>query len=39
MTDAPLVRFAGVRKSYGDFQAVKGIDFDIARGTHTTAAQ
>jgi len=33
MTDQdPLVRFAGVRKSYGTFEAVKGIDLDIGRG-------
>jgi spermidine/putrescine transport system ATP-binding protein len=28
----PLVRFSGVRKSYGSFEAVKGIDLDIAPG-------
>lgn len=32
MTQDPLVRFQGVRKSYADFQAVKGIDLDIGRG-------
>ncbi|MBN9890340.1 ABC transporter ATP-binding protein [Salipiger abyssi] len=33
MTDTdPLVRFDGVRKSYGDFEAVKGIDLTIGRG-------
>jgi spermidine/putrescine transport system ATP-binding protein len=31
-TDDPLVRFSGVRKSYGSFEAVKGIDLDIGRG-------
>ncbi len=30
--DAPLVRFEGLRKSYGPFEAVKGIDLDIGRG-------
>ncbi|MDU8913449.1 ABC transporter ATP-binding protein [Aestuariicoccus sp. MJ-SS9] len=28
----PLVRFDNVRKSYGPFEAVKGIDLDIGRG-------
>ena len=32
MTQDPLVRFQGVRKSYADFEAVKGIDLDIGRG-------
>ena len=32
MTEDPLVRFTGVRKSYDGFQAVKGIDLDIGRG-------
>ncbi|SFC22028.1 ABC transporter ATP-binding protein [Tropicimonas isoalkanivorans] len=33
MTDpSPLVRFSGVRKSYGTFEAVKGIDLEIGRG-------
>jgi spermidine/putrescine transport system ATP-binding protein len=32
MTDDPLVRFTGVRKSYDSFEAVKGIDFEIGRG-------
>lgn len=33
MTDTdPLVRFSGVRKSYGTFEAVKGIDLEIGRG-------
>jgi spermidine/putrescine transport system ATP-binding protein len=31
-TPDPLVHFAGVRKSYGSFEAVKSIDFDIGRG-------
>ncbi|MBS0124914.1 ABC transporter ATP-binding protein [Thetidibacter halocola] len=31
-TDDPLVRFDGVSKNYGDFQAVKGIDLTIGRG-------
>ncbi|ARE42375.1 Putrescine transport ATP-binding protein PotA (plasmid) [Rhodovulum sp. P5] len=32
MTEDPLVRFEGVRKSYDGVQAVKGIDFEIGRG-------
>ena len=28
----PLIRAAGLTKSYGDFQAVAGIDFTVARG-------
>ena len=33
MTDQdPLVRFEGVKKRYESFEAVKGIDLDIARG-------
>lgn len=33
MTDEDLlVRFSGVRKTYGSFEAVKGISFDIGRG-------
>lgn len=31
MTD-PLVRFTKVRKSYGDFEAVKSLDLEIGRG-------
>ncbi|MCR9274597.1 MULTISPECIES: ABC transporter ATP-binding protein [Mameliella] len=33
MTDTdPLVRFSGVRKTYGTFEAVKHLDLDIGRG-------
>ena len=33
MTDQqPLIRFSGVRKTYGSFEAVKGIDLDIGEG-------
>ncbi len=29
----PVVRVSGLRKSYGDHEAVRGIDFEIPRGT------
>ena len=28
----PLVRLEGLKKTYGDFEAVKGIDLEIGRG-------
>ena len=32
VTDAPAVRFQGVRKSFGDFEAVRGMTFDVPHG-------
>ncbi len=31
-TDEPLIRARGLEKRFGDFEAVKGIDFDVHRG-------
>lgn len=31
-TNTPLVRARGVRKSFGDVEVLKGIDFEVARG-------
>lgn len=31
-TDTPLITARGLRKSFGDFEAVKGIDFDVRPG-------
>jgi ABC-2 type transport system ATP-binding protein len=28
----PVIQVAGLRKSYGDFEAVRGIDFEVAEG-------
>ncbi len=30
--ESPLIRATGLRKAYGDFEAVRGIDLDVARG-------
>jgi ABC-2 type transport system ATP-binding protein len=32
-SDDPVVRVRGLHKSYGDHQAVGGVDFEIRRGT------
>lgn len=32
MATQPAIRVAGLRKSYGDFEAVRGIDFEVAQG-------
>lgn len=32
MTAAPLVEVRGVRKAFGEFEALRGVDLDIARG-------
>src|SRR5579875_54420 len=32
MTDAPAVSVRNLRKSYGDFEAVRGIDLDVSTG-------
>jgi glutamate transport system ATP-binding protein len=32
MTANPLVEVRGVRKAFGDFEALRGVDLDIARG-------
>jgi ABC-2 type transport system ATP-binding protein len=32
MNDKPAIHVAGLRKAYGDFEAVRGIDFDVAPG-------
>ena len=31
-TLAPIIQFSGVRKRYGDFEALRGIDFAVGRG-------
>ena len=33
---APMVLARGLRKSYGDFEAVRGIDLDVAANEGTT---
>jgi ABC-2 type transport system ATP-binding protein len=32
MAAEPAIRVRGLRKSYGDFEAVRGIDFEVAQG-------
>ena len=32
MSSQPAIRVSGLRKSYGDFEAVRGIDFEVADG-------
>src|SRR5580704_13189045 len=32
MTDAPAISVQALHKSYGDFEAVKGIDFEVRTG-------
>jgi ABC-2 type transport system ATP-binding protein len=32
MPDNPAIQVRGLRKSYGDFEAVRGIDFEVAEG-------
>lgn len=32
MTDQPMIRARGLRKRFGDFEAVRGIDLDVRRG-------
>jgi ABC-2 type transport system ATP-binding protein len=32
MAGAPAISVQGLRKSYGDFEAVRGIDFEVAQG-------
>ncbi len=32
MAAEPAIRVSGLRKSYGDFEAVRGIDFEVAQG-------
>ena len=35
-TDRPLVAVSGVHKSFGDHEVLKGIDFEVPRGSVTT---
>src|SRR5699024_8839779 len=32
VTDTPMIRMSGVQKSFGDFQALKDIDLEVAHG-------
>ena len=32
MTATPLVEIRGVRKAFGSFEALRGVDLDIGRG-------
>ena len=33
MTTTPAIRIAGLTKSFGDLEVLRGVDLDIARGS------